>query len=288
MPRPSHSTRRRAVLLARLLAVAAIPLVAGACPDERGPMQVREGAFVWNGVVASGNTVRVRELQGAIEVGPSADDTVRVTARIEWRRGDPDEGLSFSGVTQDGDLLICAVWTGGNCSKEAYNANIRVGRSGRDRTDAKVYFAIQVPAGVRLDLVNINGDIKVAASAPVLARTVNGDVIVATAVGPVDAETLNGSVDVRMASLGDSGQVRAETMNGSAYIYLPDNVDAVVDLSVTNGSVSSEFAIPVQGEPSRRHLRGPLGTGTRPVNGKTMNGEVALRRLPQAASGQQP
>lgn len=286
MPRTTRFPRRRGAL--RLLAVAAIPLFAAACPDEHGPLQVREGAFSWNGVVAAGKTVRVRELQGAIEVGPSADDTVRVTTRIEWRRGDPDEGLSFSGATEDGDLLICAVWTGGNCSKEAYNANFRVGRGGSDRTDAKVFFRIEVPAGVKLDLVNINGDIKVAASAPVLARTVSGDVLVATAVGPVDAETVNGSVDIRMASFGDSGQVRAETVNGSSYIYLPDSVDAAVDLSVMNGSVSSEFAIPVQGEASRRRLSGQLGAGTRTVQGKTMNGEVALRRLPPAGSGQQP
>lgn len=286
MPRPTSPTRHRA--LARLLAVAALPLFAAGCPDERGPKQVREGAFTWTGVVAAGKTVRVREFQGAIDVGPSADDTVRVSTRIEWTKGDPDEGLSFSGVTQDGDVLICAVWTGGDCSKEAYNANIRVGRAGRGRTDAKVFFTIQVPAGVRLDLVNINGDITVAASAPVLARTVSGDIIVATAVGPVDAETVNGSVDIRMASLGDSGQVRAETVNGSSYIYLPEPVDAAVDLSVMNGSISSEFAIPVQGEASRRHLRGQLGAGTRPVVGKTMNGEVSLRRLPQPAAGQQP
>ncbi len=161
------------------------------------------------------------------------------------------------------------------CSKDDYQANIRVGRG----TDAKVYFDVEVPAGVRLDLVSINGDIQSASSAPVIARTANGDVVVVTAVGPVEAKTANGSVDVRMASLTGTDTVKAETMNGNVYVYLPQAVDATLDLAVTNGSVSSDFTMAATETSDRRHLRGRIGQGTHAVVAKTLNGRVAVRPL---------
>jgi DUF4097 and DUF4098 domain-containing protein YvlB len=183
----------------------------------------------------------------------------------------------MSGSIQDGELLVCAMWgDDSRCTAGDYNANIRVGRG---RTDAKVYFRVEAPRGVKVDAVVINGDIRVAASAPVHARSVNGDIVVATAVGPVEAKTMNGSVDIRMASLTGTDTVRAETMNGDALVYLPEAVDAAVELSVTNGGVSTDFPMtaPVAGGARRLNLR--LGLGTHPVRAKTMNGEAALRRL---------
>jgi hypothetical protein len=279
MARPARS-------LASVL-VAAAPLLLAACDEPRGPLQSRSDVFAWTGHVAAGNTVRIRELQGAIDVTPSADSLVHITARVEWRRGDPGRDLSFTATPQDGDVLVCALWHGeGTCTKEQYNANIRLGRRGG--TDAKVFFAVQVPAGVELDLVNINGDIRAASAAPVLARTVNGDVIVATAAGPVQAKTMNGSVDIRMASLSNGDSVKAETMNGSAFVYLPERLDAALDLSVTNGRASTDFPVTVQGETDRRHLRGTIGQGTHPVWIRSMNGEVALRMLDAAGRSTRP
>lgn len=259
------------------LLVAAL-LTAG-CDREAGPLQVRENAFTWTDRIPAGATVAVRLMSGDVDVTVGTDDTVRVTARIEWRRGNPDETLRISGSRQGDDALICAVWGSGGCSRENYNAKM----SGRNTTDAKVYFKVVVPAGVKLDLLDINGDLTATASAPVKAHTMNGDVKVATAVGPVNAETLNGSVDIRMSSLVGADSVIAKTLNGEVFVYLPDPVDAVLDLGVGNGSVSTEFAVPMTGEASKRNIRGTLGAGGRVVHAHAMNGSVALRRL--AADG---
>lgn len=261
-------------------AIAGLTLLVAACEgDGGGPLQTRENAFVWNGVIAPGQSIRVRELHGGIEVVPSKDDTTRVTARLEWRQGNPDESLTITGSDAGGDLLVCAVWTGGSCTAEDYNANIRVGRSGGGRTDAKVFFRVEAPTGVKIDLVVISGDIRVAASAPVMARSVNGDVVVATAVGPVDAETMNGSVDIRMTSLTGTDTVKAETMNGDAFVYLPEGVDASVELKVTNGSVTTDFPVTMGPTGRTKNLTLKLGAGTHQVRARTLNGEVALRRL---------
>lgn len=266
---------RRRQFLPSLLATA---LLATACDKEQGPLQVRENAFAWSDRVPAGATLAVRSMQGDIEVAVGTDDTARVTARVEWRRGNPDETLRLSGSRQGEDALICAVWGNGSCSRENYSAKLDT----KD-TDAKVYFRITVPPGVRLDIIEINGNVSATSSAPVKARTMNGDVRVATAVGPVQGETLNGSVDIRMSSLVGSDSVIAKTLNGGVYVYLPDPVDALIDLGVTNGGVSTEFPVMMTGEASKRSIRGTLGAGGRTVHARSMNGEVSLRRL--AADG---
>lgn len=262
--------RRRPIVPSLLVAA----LLTAGCHGEAGPLQVRENAFAWSDRVPAGATVAVRSMNGDIEVTVGTDDTVRVTARIEWRKGDPDKTLRLSGSRQGSDALICAVWGDGGCSREGYTAKF----DGKG-TDAKVFFQVTVPAGVKVDLQGVNGDVTASVSAPVRAHTMNGDVRVATAVGPVDGVTLNGSVDIRMSSLVGTDSVIAKTLNGSVYVYLPDPVDATIDLGVTNGSVSTEFPVMITGEPSKRSIRAVLGAGTRTVHARSMNGTVALRRL---------
>jgi len=268
----------RTPALARFAAVLALPLIAAACDHDSGPLQVQENSFAWIGVVAPGKTVRIREVQGNIDVVPSTGDSVRITARTEWRRGDPSRSLRFTASQPNGDLLICAIWGKGECNAEAYSANLGIGKGPGD-TDAKVYFTVELPAGIELDLVNINGDISASSSSRVRARTLNGDVRVATAAGPVKAETMNGSVDVRMSSIVGTDTVEAKTMNGDAFVYLPATVGIALDMAVTNGSASSEFPVAMPANGRGRKIVATIGDGAHAVRIRSMNGEVALRRL---------
>ncbi|MDH5235943.1 MAG: hypothetical protein OEW77_13395, partial [Gemmatimonadota bacterium] len=247
-------------------------ILAIGCMGDAGPLQTRDGVFAWQDSLPAGATLHVRDMNGEIEVAPSADGVARVTADITWRRGDPDASLHFSGVRDGSDAVICAVWGKGRCDKEDYSSSFNFSKGD---TDARVHFRIEVPAGVTLDLQGVNTDITAAASAPVRASTMNGDVTVVTAVGPVRGETKNGSVDIRMSSFAGTDSVIAATLNGDAYVYLPDGVDAVLDLAVTNGSVSSEFGAPASAAANRRSLRATLGAGTRTVKIRTINGSVA-------------
>jgi hypothetical protein len=239
-------------------------------------LQHRDQAFSWNGVATPGMTVRVRDFNGDIDVEPSPDSMVRVTADISWRRGDPDRSLHFTGARDGNDIVVCAVWGDGTCTVTDYTSNFNFSRG---TTDAKVHFKLQVPAGVRLELRGVNGNITAATSAPVEARTTNGDIRVVTAVGPVRGETTSGDVDLRMTSLTGSDSVIARSMNGDVFVYLPESAAATVDLATTNGAVSTEFQVLVTGEPSRRRLQATLGSGTHPVRLRTLNGDASLRKL---------
>jgi DUF4097 and DUF4098 domain-containing protein YvlB len=136
-----------------------------------------------------------------------------------------------------------------------------------------------VPAGVKLDLLGIDGEILSASSAPVRARSVNGDVTIVTSVGPVQAETLNGDVDARMTTLAGSDSVIVKTLNGEAWAFLPEEVSARVDVQVSNGDIATDFGALFAAAQSTKRLQAVLGTGTTPVQVKSFNGRAGLRKL---------
>ena len=275
----SHTQRAARVTAFGLLAVGA--LSAGACIiGSSGSEQVDPAAFAWNAPVSAPTTVYVRNTNGSVEVKPSTDGNVRVTAEVRWKRGDPKRDLKFETVNSANGVTICALWGGGTCSSSGYQSRSRgmssklFGRS----TDAHVAFTVYVPTGVKVDAFTMNGSIGVAATAPVFARTMNGTIKIATSVGPVDAETVNGDVDVRMTTLGADGPVRAKSVNGSVSAYLPEKFDGMLEMSTVLGSLTSDFAGgALKGED--KEFSAALGTGGRKVEIGTVTGSAALHKL---------
>ena len=262
-----------------LAAVLALGALTACDHEERGPLQTRDNVFAYHLVTDTSQTVHVRTMRGDISVRPSPDDTLRVTASFAWRGDqDPTRGIELSGRQEGSDVLICAVWGRGTCTADRYDSQMKMG----DRSavsNAAVHFTLQVPAGVRLNLVGIDGEITSASSAPVYARTVNGDVTVVTARGPVQAETMNGDVDARMTSLVGTDSVVVKTLNGDAWAFLPETAGATLDMSVTSGELDSDFPALRDAVGDRRSLQAILGDGRTPVRVRTLNGTAGLRRL---------
>ena len=276
----SGSYRGKAVRVAAsgLLAVAA--MLAVACYAGSGAEKVDPAAFSWNAPVSAPATVFLRNMNGSVEVKPATGGNVSVTAEVRWKRGDPKRDLRFETVNGANGPTICALWGGGTCSASGYHTT---GSSLSRRllghgTDANVTFTVYVPTGVKVDASTMNGSIGVAATAPVMARTVNGTIKVATSVGPVDAETVNGNVDVRMTTLGADGPVRAHSVNGSVSAYLPEKFDGTVEMSTVLGRLTSDFSggvLPIE----EKKFSAALGTGGRKVDIGTVTGEAALHKL---------
>jgi hypothetical protein len=270
-----------AVRVAAFGLLAAAVLSSWGCINiSSGAEQVDPAAFTWNAPVSAPSTVFVRNTNGPVEVQPATDGNVRVTAAVRWRRGDPKRDVKFEAVNGPNGPTICALWDGGTCTASGYHSsgNGLPGRLFGHGTDASVTFTVFVPTGVKVDIVTVNGSIGVAATAPVRARSVNGTIKVATAVGPVDAETVNGNVDVRMTTLGADGPVRARSVNGSASAYLPEKVDGAVELSSVLGGITSDFAGGSFTDDNKK-FSATLGSGGREVNVGTVTGSAALHRL---------
>jgi len=272
--------RSRALSFSPLIGILVVAATAG-CGSMRHE-RTDPKIWTWSGELKAPATLHLRNLNGEITVRPSPDSTVRVTASARWRRGNPKSDLKFNVVNAGSDVTVCVLWTSGVCTATEYSMNTDLWQKffKARGTDATVGLTIFVPAGVRVDASTVNGSVNILATAPVKARTVNGSIKVGTAVGPVDAESLNGGVDIRMTTLDGPGAVRAATINGSASAFLPEKFDATVDIAATNGRAGSEFTIPgASVDGGAKTLAGTVGTGGREVHITTINGSAWLRRL---------
>jgi hypothetical protein len=269
------------VRAATLGLLAAGVLSSGACyVGSSGPEKVDPAAFNWNAPVSAPSTVFVRNTNGPVEVKPATGGNVSVTAAVRWRRGDPKRDIKFEAVNGPNGPTICALWDGETCSSSSYHTS-GSGLSGRmfgRGTDASVTFTVFVPTGVKVDVITINGSVGVAATAPVTVHSVNGTIKVATSVGPVVAETVNGNVDVRMTTLGGDGPVRARSVNGSASAYLPEKFDGAVEMSSVLGGITCDFAGGVLSDGDKK-LVATLGSGGRIIDVGTVTGSAALHKL---------
>ena len=273
-----------------LLALAVV-LVACDRQAPAGPLQQREAVFVYATPMQAGQTLALRNMVGKLTVEPAADDTLRVVADLTWH-GDatPPDDVRFSADSMSGGILVCSLVGVGRCTRDDFDAKsdgsgFSIGRGGiklglGGSSQAEVHFRVRVPAGVQLDLIQVDGDVVSASTAPVRARGVNGDLTIVTSVGPVNAKTLNGTVDARMTTLAGSDSVLVETVNGSAFAFIPESAAATVDVSTTNGTALSEFPGVSGGSERRKNsITGTLGAGTTPVRVRALNGEAQLRRL---------
>ncbi len=265
---------------ARVSALVLLVAIA-ACDSSRpkGPQQSDPEALRYAAPMTAGQSLYIRNGRGSITVEPSADDSVRVHGTLLWR-GDsrrPDGVVLTVGSVSDG-ALVCAQFEGGSCTTGDYQIKSNRLNIFGD-LDVKVDFVVQVPTGVRLDLIGVDTRMLSASTAPVKARTVNGSITVVTSVGPVHAGTVNGSVDARMTTLSGSDSVVAKSLNGDAWVFLPEAAAVTVDAATTNGRLVTDFPAFVSGSSSRKSLTGTLNGGGTPVRIRTLNGKVGLGRL---------
>jgi hypothetical protein len=265
-----------------LAAMCAVTVTPGAAAAQRRSEQ-EASALDWNGTVAPGRTVYVRNMNGEITVRPADGPRASIVATKVWRRGNPEmvrvELRRVGGET--GDVIACAFWTEkATCSESGYVG----GRSNwrwddeDGPGDVRVTFDVRLPAGVNLETSSINGGLNVdGVSGRVEAETVNGGVTARSSGGPVRAKTVNGSIDVSMGRA-PSDDLEFETVNGGINVAVPDGVDAEITMKTVNGTVSTDFPVTVSGRINPKRLSAVLGKGGRRLSLVTVNGSVRLRK----------
>src|SRR5688500_16697930 len=166
-----------------LTATLALTLVAAPAQAQR---ETEDNAFKWNGAVAEGKWLRVKNLNGPITVVAASGNQVEITATKKWRRGDPAD-VRFDVQQSEGNVTVCALWFEAECDDEGIRSRSRRGERNRNN-DVSVEFTVRLPRGVKLDVATVNGSLEIeGARAEVEAHTVNGSIEVATSVGPVNA-----------------------------------------------------------------------------------------------------
>jgi hypothetical protein len=236
--------------------------------------------FDWNGAVASGKTIEVLGINGNIHAEPADGRNAEVHAEKSARKSDPDGVKIEVHETADG-VQICARYP-----RPDGELNDCGGSQQTRNNDVVVDFTLKVPAGVHLVAHTVNGAIEVDhLSGDVEANTVNGSIDLSTS-GGADAHTVNGSIHASVGRDHWNGGA-FETVNGAVVVTLPEGADAEVRASTVNGHVSSDFALSIAAS-SRidpRHLHATIGSGGPMLSLSTVNGEIALRSSGGSKSG---
>lgn len=292
------------------IVLAALTTASHPAPSNLGFQAPRQ---VFNGTVAQGAWLRIRNHKGDIEVRETSGRNVIVTAdRTGWSDYD---NVTFE-VKRDGpNVTICTIWPGtSRCDASGYSYDSD-SRYGRERRTGDVDFVVQLPRGVKLVAATGNGEVDIrnagaevvaasgngevsvrGADGPVKASSGNGEVTiegargeveassgngeinVSTSAGPVSARTGNGSIEVDMASLRGNDDMDFATGNGSIDVSFPSNLSANIEANVPTRNFETEFAIEMAARWSTRHIEGKIGNGGRRIRLSTGNGHVRIRK----------
>jgi hypothetical protein len=269
---------------------------------------------VFNGEVAPGAWLRIRNNNGRIEVREATGRNVTVTA-VKRMDDDYSSDVKFDVVRDGGNVTVCAIWPATvRCDARGYEYDSdRWGRG--ERRTGKVDFTVMLPRGVKLiaatgnGVVTVrdagadveassgtgevsvlgaggrvrassgNGDIEVdRAQGDVHASTGNGAIRVATATGPVSASTGNGRIRVDMRSISNPADMSFSTGNGSITVRFPSDLSADIEASVPFRNFSTDFPIKMESGWGGHRVEGRIGNGGPRIHFSTGNGSVSIEK----------
>jgi hypothetical protein len=222
---------------------------------------------------AEGRSIEIKGVIGDVVAELSTDDNVQVVARRRSSEGDPAR-VRLQVVHHGGGTTVCAVYPGGGSTAECVPGGEP--RPGSGASDVEVSFRVRVPAGVRFVGRTANG--KVAATrllGPVEAHTVNGNIDIQTS-GEARAYTVNGSITAMLHSMAAAASL--ETVNGDVIVKVSPAAAAEFDAHTVSGVVNTALPFASIGG-NGSHFSGILGRGGSRLDLRTVNGDIFLQPL---------
>jgi len=142
-----------------------------------------------------------------------------------------------------------------------------------------VSYDLEVPRNGAVTLTAHNGGIMIEGfrgSAEFHAQ--NGGIALTDVSGDIKGTTTNGGVSIDLrGTQWDGAGLDVETHNGGVKLTLPANYSAELETGTTNGRVSIDFPVTIQGNVSR-HFTTTLGAGGAKLRVITTNGGVSVRQ----------
>ena len=284
----------------RVMSTLALVALCGSATLVPAQNQRNDDSFTWNGRVSAGNTVRIHNLAGAINVERSGSGQVEVVGQKTYRRGDPAD-VRFEVVPSGDGVTICAIWYEGNCTGDGVKSESRRGNDNENRNnDVSVTFTVRVPAGVRIEASGVSANVSVTgATAGIAAHSVSGDVtatdvsgdirvnsvsgdvkVTGASTGSIQANSVSGDIEVGIDQLTGSSDLTFSTVSGDVDITLPSGLNATVRMSTLSGELESDFPLITEGDLSerRRNVEARIGSGGRVLKFNSVSGNVTLRR----------
>jgi len=240
--------------------------VAGACGVVDLSAQATD---TWTGhyTLKTGGTVEVRNTNGRTEVLAGDGDAVDVTA-TKVARAMSDERAKDA----LGDIRIEE-----SVSPDRVAIDTRTNGGIEMSVSRHVDYVVHVPRWANVELGATNGELKIRDVGGALhARTTNGVIDAQSLGGGANVSATNGRVILDFAKIGD-GDIICQTTNGAISVTVPPSARATIDMSVTNGGMSTSGLELAVSEKSRRHLEGTLNGGGSTIRLSATNGAIAVR-----------
>jgi hypothetical protein len=236
--------------------------------------------------LAAGGCFTAKTHNGSITVTGADVAECRVTATIVARAGSEEQARKLAEQTRirlepDGSKL---------------KTKIDKPRTGMNKS-VSVSLDVTVPGQTDAVLITHNGKVRTSdLRGRIDATTHNGKVRASRVIGTTKLRTHNGSItceeisgDIQLRSY--NGNVRAAysqsappvcdvsivTHNGRVEFAGPPHYSARVEVSVHNGTISTELPITLSGKLSRRKLHGTIGTGEGRLHVETHNGSITMK-----------
>lgn len=215
---------------------------------------------------------------GAISVGPSADEKIVVNALIRARTQERADATTVTAtVDAQGVLQIAPQWPGERMGNEGCSLDVAMG-SVPSLTLVTSNGALTVKGlGGTLRATTSNGGIKIDGFSGVIdGSTSNGSVTIVGATESVGVRTSNGGVKVTMAPTAP-GPVSIATSNGSIDFSVGQSFTGLLQAGTSNGSVSisAPGATDVQVKKGSGSARFGDGQGSSSL--QSSNGSITVR-----------
>ena len=148
-----------------------------------------------------------------------------------------------------------------------------------DNPQSAVDLTITIPAGVKLDVATVSGNIGVSGvTSGIDAKSVSGNVKIATA-GNARAKTVSGDLDVRLGSVATSTSF--DSVSGRVALAVARSTGATVNAKTVSGNVTGGSGVNFSGAQAfvGRDLHATLGRGGSAIDIHTVSGSIDVTTI---------
>lgn len=217
-----------------------------------------------------GGRIEIRNINGKIDVQPSAGNSVEVIAEKTARAGSVEAAkaaLDLIEIQETASAVEIRIQT-------------RMQRLGGlfGGGNQQVHYTVKVPVMAEATFSTINGGVQIVGlKGRITAEATNGSIKAYDISGPIDATTTNGGVEVELADVSDSG-VKLGCTNGGIELKLPATAKANISAHVVNGGINTSGLQIEPIESSRRRLEARLNGGGPQIELSGTNGGIRIAR----------
>jgi Toastrack DUF4097 len=217
-----------------------------------------------------GGRIEIRNINGKIDVQPSAGNSVEVIAEKTAN------GMSVEAAKE----ALAGIEIQDAVSPDEIRITTKVSRMGGGLFgggNQSVQYTVKVPASAEATFTTVNGGVQVSGlKGHVTAEATNGGIKARDISGQIDANTTNGGVEVELADVSESG-VKLGCVNGGIELRLPSTAKANISARMTNGGINaSGLQMETIGESSKRRLEARLNGGGPQIELSGTNGGIRI------------